>query len=168
MGVGWKFPTCQTPLPIGQVALVDMGFFSCTVYSSLGPSSASTPLSVLCCRQPLQPIHHYQPMQLMPVVAHLSPSHFLPSSSKFINRCRAASHKLARLIGHPRHLAAFASLLALWLQLPIQTYGESLYFMSLSTLTDGAPLWAMALLFEAWISQIPRSLTPHLPWSAMC
>ena len=91
-----------------------------------------------------QPIYRHQPMQLTPVAARPSPSHFLPSSSKFINRRQAASHELAQLIGHPGHLATFASLLALQLQLPIQTYSESLYLMSLSTLTDGAPSWAVA------------------------
>ena len=51
-------------------------------------------------------------MQLTPVAARPSPSHFLPSSSEFINRRRATSHELVRLIGHPGHLlAAFASLL---------------------------------------------------------
>ena len=28
MGVGWKFPTCQKPLPMGRVVWVAVGFFS--------------------------------------------------------------------------------------------------------------------------------------------
>ena len=170
MGTGCRRHGCGLPG-------LTQGFFLCIMYSSLGPFSASTPLLVLHCHRPLgplqpshhrQPIHRYQPMQLTPVVACPSPSHFLPSSFKFINRRQAALHELAWLIGHPKHLAAFASLLALQLQLLIQTYSKSLYLMSLSILTDGVPLWAVALFFEAWISQIPRSPTPHLPWSATC
>lgn len=27
-GMGWNFPTCQKPIPVGQVVHVGMGFFS--------------------------------------------------------------------------------------------------------------------------------------------
>ena len=49
MGVGWKFPTCHKPLPTGQVAWVDIGFFF--MYSILFPWSLqclhSTPCPLL-------------------------------------------------------------------------------------------------------------------------
>ena len=69
-GAGWKFPTCQKPLPAGWVAWVDTGFFF--VYSVLFPWSLQCLHSTPCPSPPptttakspsrrRQPIHCYQP-----------------------------------------------------------------------------------------------------------